>query len=392
MRTSFPLLLARRYLRSTRRDAFTSFLSMVAVGGIALGVFALVLSLAALSGFQAAVRADVVARTPQIEIELPRGADLAAALAAIEAVPGVRAAQPVVRGGGWLVTAGGLVQPVAIVGFAGPVPASFPGAAGGREGLYVDAERAALWGLATGDVLQVVSPYPTLAPFGPPQPRLRSLPLAGTFERSRTQEGEERIAVPLAVAETLLARPPARIEVDPGGLDRARPLAARLAPVVPAASAVRTWEDINRPLFFVLKLEKAMMFVAVSLIVVVAALALVADLSLVIANKRAEIGILGAMGTTPAALRRAFLLLGGMIAGRGIALGAVLGVAAAWALDRFRVIALPSQVYVFDYVPFLVRPGDLAAVLGLTAALALAVSLYPAQRAAAMTPVAAMRR
>jgi lipoprotein-releasing system permease protein len=393
--TSFPLLLARRYLRSTRRDAFTSFLSKVAVGGIALGVGALILSLAALSGFQAAVRGDVLARTPQIEVELPAGngrAGLAAAVAAVRAVPGVVAAQPVVRGRGWLSSADGLVHPVEIVGFAGRVPSSFPGAAGGPEGLYVDAERAALWGLEPGDLLAVVSPHPTLTPLGPPQPRVRSLPLTGTFERSRTQEDRERIAVPFAVAETLLARPPGRIEVDAGGLDRAPAVAARLAPALPPGSAVRTWADINRPLFFVLKLEKAMMFVAVALIVVVAALALVADLSLVVANKRAEIGILGAMGATPAALRRAFLLLGGMIAGRGVAVGALLGAGGAWTLDRFRLIALPSRVYVFDYVPFLVRASDLGAVLGLTVALALAVSLYPAQRAAALTPVQAMRR
>ena len=285
-----------------------------------------------------------------------------------------------------------MVHPVEMVGFAGRVPASFPGAAGGPEGLYVEAERAALWGLTPGEVLEVVSPHPTLTPLGPPQPRVRSLPLAGTFRRSRTQEDRERIALPLAVAATLLAHPPRRIEVDAGGLERARALAPRLLAALPPGSEVRTWEDINRPLFFVLKLEKAMMFVAVALIVVVAALALVADLSLVIASKRAEIGILGAMGTTPAALRRTFLLLGGMIAGRGIALGGAVGVAAAWALDHYRLIALPSKVYVFDYVPFLVRGGDLAAVLGLTVALALAVSLYPAQRAAALTPIRALKR
>jgi len=364
----------------------------VAVGGIALGVVALVLSLAALSGFQAAVRGDVLARTPQIEIALPREADLDAALAAVAAVPGVAAAQAIVRGRGWLVAGGGMVHPVEIVGFAGRVPGSFPGAAGGPQGLYVEADRAALWGLAPGEVLEVVSPHPTLTPLGPPQPRVRSLPLAGTFKRSRTQEDRERIALPLPVAATLLARPPRRIEVDAGGLERARALAPRLRAALPPGSEVRTWEDINRPLFFVLKLEKAMMFVAVALIVVVAALALVADLSLVIASKRAEIGILGAMGTTPAALRRTFLLLGGMIAGRGVALGAAAGVGAAWALDHYRVIALPSKVYVFDYVPFLVRGVDLAAVLGLTVALALAVSLYPAQRAAALTPIQALKR
>jgi lipoprotein-releasing system permease protein len=391
-RAPFPVLLALRYLRSTRRDAFASFLSAVAAGGIALGVAALVLSLALLSGFQAAVRGEVLARTPQVEVELPRDAALDAALAAVRAAPGVVAAQGVVRGRGWLVSERGLVRPVGIVGFGGAVPAEFPGAAGAPEGLYVDEQLATLWGLGGGDHLQVVSPHPTLTPLGPPQPRVRTLPLAGTFRRPRAGGEEEKVAVPLAVAESLLARPPRRIVVDAGGLGRARGVAARLAPLVPPGATVRTWEDLNRPLFFVLKLEKATMFVAVFLIVVVAALALVADLALVLAAKRAEIGILGAMGATPRDVARAFTLLGALIAGGGLAAGGLLGVGGAWLLDRFQLIPLPSRVYVLDHLPFLVEPGDLAAVAGLTFLLALAVSRFPARRAAAMTPVEALKR
>ncbi|MGH9362470.1 MAG: ABC transporter permease, partial [Thermoanaerobaculia bacterium] len=132
----FPALLALRYLKSTRKDAFASFLSAVAAGGIALGVAALILSLAVISGFQDALRAEVLGRTPQLEVELPPGADAAAARRAVLDVPGVRAAQIQVRGGGWIVAAG-KVQPVELVGIEGSVPRSFPGAAGRPEGLYV---------------------------------------------------------------------------------------------------------------------------------------------------------------------------------------------------------------------------------------------------------------
>lgn len=391
---SFPLLLALRYLRSTRRDAFVSFLSAVAAGGIALGVAALVVSLAALSGFQRVLIDEVLARSPKAEIELPAAsgeAELAAALAAVRATRGVTAARPVLHGTGWLLTAGGLVRPVELVGFEGAVPASFPGAAGRPEGLYVDAALAGAWGLAEGDTLRVVSPHPTLVPFGPPQPRLRSLPLAGTFEQPRTQQETPRAALPLAVARTLYpARAPA-IEVD-AGADAALALPRRLAGRLPAGATVRTWRDLNRSLFFVLRLEKAMMFVAVALIVLVAALALVADLSLIVAAKRSEVGILGAMGASPATLARAFLWLGGLLAGIGAALGAALGVAAAWSLDRWQVVKLPSDVYVFDHVPFAIRPLDVGATLALTFALAAAFSLYAARRAAALDPIEALRR
>ncbi len=390
----FAFELALRYLRSTRRDAFASFLSAVAAGGLALGVAALVLSLAALSGFQGVLKGEVLARTPRLEVELPAGASaeaLDAAVAAVRADPEVATAQVTLRGHGWLVTAGGLAQPVDLTGFAGPVPRDYPGAAGGRPGLYVDDGLAARWGLEPGEVVEVVSPVPTLVPFGPPQPRIRSLPLAGTFRRPRTQEDRARVALPLAVAATLLPQRP-RVIVADTPLEAAPRVARRLAGALPAGATVRTWREINRSLFFVLRLEKTLMFVAVALIVVVAALALVADLALIVSSKRAEIGMLGAMGAPAALVRRTFVLLGALLAGVGTGAGTLLGVGGAWLLDRYRLISLPGHVYVFDYVPFSVRPVDLVVVLGLAVALALGFSLYAAQRAAALVPVEALRR
>jgi lipoprotein-releasing system permease protein len=387
----FPLLLALRYARSTRRDAFASFLSAVAAGGIALGVAALILSLAVISGFQHALRSEILGRTPQIEVELPPGTDAEGARRAVARVPGVLAAQVQVAGSGWVLDQG-KVQSIEMLGFEGRVPASFPGAAGRREGFYVEDSLAARWGLVPGEVLSVVSPRPTLTPFGGPQPRVRSLPLAGTFHSGRTQEEKVRVALPLAVAESLLGTSERRLEVVAAGLDPALEVAERLGPALPAGSKVRTWKELNRPLLFALRLEKALMFVAVFLIVLVAALALVADLALIISSKRPEIGILGAMGATPAHLRRTFLLLGGFVAGSGMLLGTIAGVGTAWVLDRYHLVPVPGRVYFLDYVPFLVQPDDLAAVLALTMVLALAAALYAAQRAAALQPLEAMRR
>ncbi|HVR99252.1 MAG TPA: FtsX-like permease family protein [Thermoanaerobaculia bacterium] len=384
----FPVLLALRYLRSTRRDAFASFLSAVAAGGTALGVAALILSLAVISGFQDALRSELLGRTPQIQVELPPDADATAARDAVRKVPGVAAAQVQVRGGGWVVD-GDKVQPVVLVGFEGTVPPSFPGAAGRPEGLYIPTAVATRWGMTPGKTVEVVSPRPTLSPFGP-QPRVRSLRIAGTYESGRTQEERERVALPLAVAETLLGARDRQLTVEAADLDAALDVAGRLAPALPAGSVVRTWQDLNRPLLFALRLEKALLFVAVSLIVLVAALALVANLALIISSKRPEIGMLSTMGATPAALRNTFLLLGGLVAGIGTLAGLVLGVGGAFVLDRYHLLPVPGRVYFLDYVPFLVQPGDLVLVLLITFALALASSFYAAQRAAALDPVEAL--
>jgi lipoprotein-releasing system permease protein len=388
----FPLLLALRYLRSTRRDAFASFLSAVAAGGITLGVAALILSLAVISGFQNALRGELLSRTPQIEVELPPGLGDGAAEAreTVRRVPGVVSAELQVQGGGWLV-AGDNVDAVQLVGFDGTVPSTFPGAVGRPAGLYVPTALSARWGLVPGKTVNIVSPRPTLSPFGP-QPRVRTLTLAGTYESGRTQEDRERVALPRAVAETLLGTAERQIVVTAADLDAALEVAESLAPLLPEGSVVRTWKDLNRPLLFALLLEKALMFVAVSLIVLVAALALVADLALIISNKRPEIGMLGTMGATPGALRNAFLILGGMVAGSGALLGTILGAGGAWVLDRYRLLPVPGRVYFLDYVPFLVQGRDLALVLLLTLALAFASAFYAAQRAAALDPVEALRR
>lgn len=386
----FPLLLALRYLRSTRRDAFASFLSAVAAGGIGLGVAALILSLAVISGFQEALRSELLGRTPQIEVELPPDADAEAAREAVGKVAGVVSAQVQVRGGGWLVSEG-KVRAVELVGFEGQVPLSFPGAAGKTAGLYIPASLATHWGLMKDQTVELVSPRPTLSPFGP-QPRIRSVPVTGIYESGRTQEERDRIALPLDVARTLLGSSEMRLEVTARDMDEALEVAGRLPAALPAESVVRTWQELNRPLLFALRLEKVLMFVAVSLIILVAALALVADLALIISSKRPEIGMLGTMGATPAALGQAFVILGGLVAGVGIVAGAVLGVGASWVLDHYKLVPVPGRVYFLDHVPFLVQPRDLVLVLVMTMLLALASALYAAKRAAALDPVEALRR
>jgi lipoprotein-releasing system permease protein len=218
------------------------------------------------------------------------------------------------------------------------------------------------------------------------------LQLAGTYQSGKTQENRERIALPREIAESLLGGHDRRIDIEAGDLDEALGVAGRLGPALPVGSTVRTWKDLNGPLLFAFRLEKAMMFIAVSLIVLVAALALVADLALIISSKRLEIGILGTMGATPGALRQAFLILGGLVAGSGMLVGTVFGVGGALVLDHYKLLKIPGRVYFLDYVPFLVKPMDLALVLLLTLTLALASALYAARRAAALDPIEAMQR
>ena len=389
-RMPLPLWVAARYLRSSRRDAFITFLSLTAAGGIALGVAALILALAALSGFQSALKEEVLSRTPQIEIELPAGADPEAARKAVETFDEVRSAQVVIRGGGWLL-ARGRSRAVEVVGYGAGLPELFPEATSRSSGLYLGDGLANLWGLEPGDVVEIVSPVPTLTPVGP-QPRVRRLPVLGTFEAGRAEQ-EERLALPLTEASMLFGRSAVhRLVVDCGDLDAALEVAGKLPAVLPAESTVRTWRDLNRVLFFALRLEKTLMFVAVFLIVVVAGMSLVSDLTLILASKRPEVGMLGAMGAPPSSLRQIFLWLGALLVGLGAVIGLTLGVGGSWLLDRYELLSLPSQVYFLDHVPFLVRARDVLAIVGTTVTLTFSCSFYAAHRAASLWPVEALRR
>ncbi len=388
--TRFAWSLALRWLRSTRKDAFTSFLSAVAAGGIGLGVAALVLALAALDGMQRKLRHEILSRTPSLEVALAPGVDPLEVEARIGREPEVAAVQTVLRGRGWVV-GGGSALPVELVGHAGAVPASFPGAAGGAPGLYLADATAARLGLAAGEVVTLVAPRPTLTPLGP-QPRTLSMRLAGVYRAARTDEVAQA-ALPIERAEILLGADRTRVlQVSTGDLDSALVLADRLAGELPAGARIATWRDLNRPLFFALRLERTVLFAAVSLVVAVAAFALFSDLSLVAATKRRELGVLAALGTDGPTLRAAFLRLGLLLGGLGTLGGAALGVAAALLLDRTRALSLPAGVLLFDYLPFEVRAGDVAAVVATALALAAACSALAADRVARLDPVAALRR
>ncbi|MEM6796018.1 MAG: FtsX-like permease family protein [Acidobacteriota bacterium] len=402
-----PLLLAARYLKSSRRDAYVSFLSALACGGIALGVAALILVLSGLSGLQDFLRSDVLARTPHLEVELPADADVELARAALEGVPGALGVRLLIRGRGWMLVGDGAVD-VRMVGFAGELPSFFAassslagdaGGAGGFSagdsaladgGVYVGDRLAARWGLGAGDRIDLASARPTMTPFGP-QPRTAALRVAGTYRTGQTEGGEARIAVPLASAARLFGERRQRFEIRARGLDEALALKPALIEAAPEGSVVRTWKELNRGLFFALDLEKRLMFVSVFLIVPVAAMALVTALALLISSKRGEVGMLAAMGATSSDVSRAFLSLGLILALGGLGVGGALGIGGSLVLDHFGLIAPPGDVYFIDHVPFELQAADLMTVCGATLIFTFLSTWYAARRAAALRAIEALR-
>ncbi len=386
----FPLFVALRYLRSARQDAFTSFLSAVAAGGIALGVAALVLALAALEGMQRALRSEIVARTPALAVDLPLGVDSYAVEQAIGRDPAIVAIQRVVEGRGW-VLAGGRAGAVRLLGYQGRPPLSLPGLQGdSAPGLYLPDRLATELGLAPGEIATLVSPRAGLSPLGP-QPRLLSARVEGLYDQGRGDESPVA-ALPLERAEILFGKGRSgRLYITTRDLDSALELALRIAPQLPPGAKVATWRDLNRPLFFALVLERTGLFLGVSLVVVVAAMALFSDLQLVASSKRRELAVLAALGADESALRRTFVWLGLLLGGSGALLGGVVGGVASVLLDRWQLIQLPPGLLLFDALPFHLRWRDLVAVVGITLALTLGCAVLGATRAARQLPAEVLR-
>lgn len=387
---TWSLALALRYLRSGRKDAYVSFLSAVALGGISLGVAALVLALGALNGLQQALRQEVLRRTSEIEIHAASGVEVERLEAEVrDLVGGGGRVARRVRGSGWILVAGG-GRSVEIQGFEGDLPSSFPEAESRRPGLYLSDRSARHYGLAPDDVVEIASARSTLSPLGP-VPRVRRLALAGTFDHSVLRE-REVIAVPLDVGIDLLGGAAQHLSVATGSLEGSLELADGLRTALGERARVLTWQDLNGPLLLALRLEKRLMFLAVFLVVLVGSLALVSDLSLIVANRRREIGILGAMGAPARRLRDVFLLLGLTLAGLGVTVGGVVGTAGARLLDRFELIRLPGETYLLDHVPFVTEPLDILVVVAATLVTAFLCSWVGAGKATALTPVEALRR
>ena len=395
--------IAVRYFRSTRADAHIRVLSTLTAGGLAVGTAALVLALAALAGFQNLLLEDLARHTPALQIEFGGGsvpgsalqgaatADAVRGLAELAAATnGVAGVQELLYARGWLADDD---RPFAVevLGYEKAPPLWIPVQSDATSGLIVPASVSLRMGLAVGDMVRVVSPRPGLTPVGP-RPRIRMLPVDLIYMSDRADDTDDPVLLPLEQASALFARGDRRLDLT---------LAPEADPeqvgdflrrgIDPSVATVTTWRQANRALLFVLRLEKGLVFSAVALIVAVASFALLAALSMVLSSKRAEVGVLAAMGAPPARLQWVFLLLGALLSVGGAGFGGAAGAGLAAFLDRYRLISTPSDVYVVDYVPFLVRGTDVFVVLVVTVLFTAAAAVIGARKASLLRPVEAMR-
>ena len=248
---------------------------------------------------------------------------------------------------------------------------------------------AAALGLTTGDSITLIAPRTRLTPFGP-TPVWRKYRVAQILALSNEDRGSDAV-LDLGEAEWLFGTTgtPTSIEMY-GDVNRAEEVQRQLAARFPNVQ-VKTWKEINRPLFLALRLEKIVMFATISLIIFVAALNLISSLSMLILEKRPAVGVLRTLGATDRTILSIFLQVGLLIGLTGTLLGNIFGIGLSWAANRYHLVPLPSDIYYIAYLPFRLDASDVIGVNLVAVALSILATWYPARTAARLDPIAAIR-
>ena len=407
MEIPFELHIALRYLLAKRKQAFISVISFISTLGVTVGVMAVIIALALMTGLQQELRDRIVGANPHVYVWKQGGiADYPTEADRLRRIPHVVGAAPEILGQG-LVSAGQDSLPIQIKGIdpalepqvtdivgameSGSLDALAAPADEQRDGILIGKDLAAKLGVKMGDSVLLLTPQGTLSPMGM-IPRTRQLRVAGIFSLGLYEIDSQWGLVSLDVAKRLLGKP--GIELIQLKVDDiyAAPQIAESIPVTLGSEYItQDWADMNRSLFEALTLEKVAIALAIGLIVMVAALNIVASLVLLVMEKHRDIAILKTMGASARSMTIIFMLQGLIIGLVGTLVGGVSGCAIACLADRYELIKVPIDVYQVSHMPFTVIPLDVALVVGVAVLICFLATIYPSRQAARLDPVQALR-
>jgi lipoprotein-releasing system permease protein len=405
--------IARRYLSSPDGRRLLSLIPLIAAAGIFVGVAALILVTAVMNGLQDDLRDKILGASPHISVTArPDTMEIRGwrgVLRRVRRVEGVEAAAPFVKtevviANGANYTSGAILRGVdagdsarSVSGIGGKVR-SGTGALGatrsGHPPLLVGSVLAERLGVVPGDLVTVISAGGrTLSSLSRFQPHPQPFEVVGAFETGVYSFDAAYLFTTVAAGQDLAGFGEAVSGIavrtrDPMRADRvAREIERALGPGYRA----QEWQAANASLFSALKLEKLAMGIILLLIVLVASFGIVSLLVMLVNEKRREIGILRSMGLRAAQVRRVFMLQGVVIGVLGSALGGATGLLLSWILGRYPIVALSSDAFDLDRLPVAFDRLDIALILAASLVISFLATIYPARRAAGLSPVEAIR-
>lgn len=399
---SFEWMVALRHLRSRRRHAFVSLITVISILGIMLGVAALITVIAVMTGFSSYMQDRILGTTSHILVTGAGGlTDADDILEHVKDHKDVIAAAPYVMGQSLFKTDGD-VTGVVVRGIdpiqEGTVTDLARNMVQGvmtdldDRGIIIGAEMSRQRGLSVGDPVTLVSPSEISSPFGM-IPIMERFVVKGVFDTGMYEYDTGLVLVTIPAARSFfdIGQNITGIAVKVRDVYRTGDIAQELQKSLGYALWVRDWKEMNQNLFSALKLEKITMFVILVLIVVVAAFNIVGTLILVVMEKGREIAILKAMGATRKSIGRIFMLEGFVIGLGGTLLGLGFGLVLCYLLANYQFVELPSSVYYVTTLPVKVELLDVAAICLAAVAVSFTATVYPAYKASELNPVEILR-
>ncbi len=412
----YELLIGWRYTRSgrrSRRNGFISFISAVSVGGIALGVAALIVVISVMNGFQKEVRDRMLNVIPHIQIFNVNGQalpDWRSVAQQVQRNPAVTGVAPFVQGQA-LVAQGSQLQGVLVWGVepaeekqVSQIPehmqlGSLAALKPGDFGVVLGNELANALGVTVGDQITMVVPSGSITPAGM-IPRLRTLRVVGIFNVGHYEYDSTLALVNLQDASALFRTGgPTGLRVQTRNMNDAPQIAQALQRSLPPDLVAQPWTEQNRTWFEAVVIEKRMMFIILTMIVAVAAFNLVSTLVMTVTDKLADIAILRTQGASPGSIMSIFLLQGAVTGFLGTFAGVALGCLIAFNLDPIvsfleavlHTQFLPRSVYLIHTMPSDPRFSDIATITVASLVLSLLATLYPSWSASRVQPAQALR-
>ena len=408
----FEWMIALRYLRAKRKESFVSVISGFSLIGIALGVATLIIVMSVMNGFRHELLSRILGLNGHVIVQGLGGNlnNFDADAARVRAVPGVVRVAPIVDGQ-VMATADGISSGALVRGMRrGDLETLTtvsknlsPGALARFEGgdsVIVGSRLAAKLGVGPGLDITLIAPRGNVTPFGT-TPRVKTYTIAGTFNIGMSEYDETFIFMPLSEAQLYFNTGAGvnGLEVMVADPDHLESLQGRIAQVSGMGTRIVTWKDMNSSLFGALQVERNVMFLILTLIILVAALNIVSGLIMLVKDKGADIAILRTMGATRGAVMRVFLIAGASIGVTGTLLGFVVGVVFCANIEEIRqflssltgTTLFNPEIYFLSRMPAEMDPSEVIAVVVMSLTLSLLATLYPSWRAARLDPVEALR-
>lgn len=404
-----------RYLRAKKRNGFMSFITMISVAGIALGVMALIVVLSVMNGFQKEIRGQLLNVAPHAEIgyyDIGNEGGWESLRAFVKDRQEVLGSAPYVSDQALLANAGevrgvqlrGILpeEEKNVVDYGNNMPAGqFEDLRPGEFDIILGEGLAQALGAELGGKVTVITPEGNVTPAGV-VPRLKQFNVVGLVKTGVYEVDNSLAMTHLQDAQVLY-----RLEGDAGGLrlkladpQNAPDFTANLINEADKERVwVRDWTFANRSYFEAVELEKRMMFIILTLIIAVAAFNLVSSLVMAVTEKQADIAILRTLGLPPGGVMKIFIVQGAFAGFFGTLIGVVCGVLLGWNVGKivaffekmFGVQLINSQIYFIDYLPSDVNMKDVAVIAAISLVLSLLATLYPSWRAAKTQPAEALR-